>query len=354
MRYVSADHLMEGMVLGKPFYGRTGDLMLREGMVLTTTLVERIRNLRYSGVYIQDKFSEGIDPEDIISEDLRYNAATSVRRLMASTESEELTSVDMDGITQYVNRILEQIMSTKNAIINLVDLKEFDLYTYQHSVNVCVLCCVIGYAYGIPRKQLLSLAMASILHDIGKMFVDKKILDKPGKLSPEEFTIIKKHSRLGYECLEKCGISGSVTDAILMHHERFDGTGYPLGKKGDEVPIFAQIISIADVFDAITSKRSYHEAIVPSEAYEYILGNAGRHFAPKIVDVFTQKIAPFPLGVSVQLSNGLEGVVYKNHEGNLTRPVVKLFPLPGQKGDQFLDLKNDKHALGLTIKKILI
>ena len=239
-------------------------------------------------------------------------------------------------------------------MVNLVNIKSFDLYTYQHSVNVCVLCVLIGVALCIPRNEMRDLALAAVLHDIGKVFINKEILNKPGKLTPEEFEVIKNHTQLGYDFINKKNIlSASVYIPVLMHHERYDGTGYLSGQKGEAIPLFSQIISVSDVYDAITSDRPYHEAILPSEAYEYILGNAGRHFSPKIVDVFVKKIAPFPEGYNVQLSNGMAGIVYKNYEDCLARPLIKLHRLPGQQEDRFVDLKNDKNALDIIIQKIL-
>jgi len=139
----------------------------------------------------------------------------------------------------------------------------------------------------------------------------------------------------------------------LHHHERFDGGGYPLKKKGKDIMIYSQIIAVADVYDALTSKRPYRDPILPSEAYEYVMGNSGQAFNPEIVNVFIKKIAPYPVGVQVELSNGLTGIVFHNHENAMMRPLIKLIPLPGQAKENYLDLnKADFH--NITIQKVLI
>jgi HD-GYP domain-containing protein (c-di-GMP phosphodiesterase class II) len=157
----------------------------------------------------------------------------------------------------------------------------------------------------------------------------------------------------GFNILRKKGVfPGVVLAAILQHHERFDGSGYVYGKQGRDIQLFAQLISVVDVYDAITSKRPYHEPILPSEAYEYIMGNAGRAFSMEIVDAFTKKVAPFPLGVQVQLSNGEVGIVCKNHSDFLMRPLIRLHPLPGSSENRYLDLKHDSAAYNVTIQKV--
>jgi HD-GYP domain-containing protein (c-di-GMP phosphodiesterase class II) len=356
MRYVSVSHLKEGMIIGKPFYGSMNELLLQKGVALSEAFISRIKEMQYSGLYIQDKLSEDIEVKDIISDDLRRNITTEVRRLMTGLDSAGAKDFGerMEQIAALLGELIDEIIASDSQIVDIHDLKVFDLYTYQHSVNVCVLCCVIGTVLQLNRRKLYNLGMAALLHDIGKMFVDKDILNKPGKLTHDEFEIMKQHSILGYQCLKgKAHLPGMVTVPILQHHEKYNGLGYPDGLKGSEISLFAQIISVADVYDAITSKRPYHDAILPSEAYEFIMGNAGISFAPEVVDVFTKNIAPFPLGAHVQLSNGLTGIVYKNYDKCLTRPLIKLEPQPDAPNGGFVDLQTDPKVLNLTIQRVL-
>jgi HD-GYP domain-containing protein (c-di-GMP phosphodiesterase class II) len=343
------------MTVGKPFFGRLCGAMLQKGFVLTQTAIDRISESQYSGLYIEDELSRDIVIDELVSGDLRSNVTKAVRRLITNVEisNDNCFSSDMRKLSKLLNSLIDEIMASDVAAINIMDVKEFDLYTYQHSVNVCVLSCAIGVVCNIPRDELFNLALAAILHDIGKTMIDKAILNKPGKLTAEEFETVKRHPLDGYNILKRKGaFPGSVLAAILQHHEKYDGSGYVYGKRGREIQLFAQIISVVDVYDAITSKRPYHDPILPSEAYEYILGNAGRAFSMEIVEAFTKKIAPFPLGAQVRLSNGETGIVCKNHSDLLTRPLIRLGPLPGSGECRYIDLKNDVSAYNVTIQKV--
>jgi HD-GYP domain-containing protein (c-di-GMP phosphodiesterase class II) len=355
MRYVTTERLSPGMTVAKPFFGRLGGAMLQKGFVLTKRSIDRIVENQYSGLYIEDDISKGIEIDEMVSGDLRSNVTKAVRRLITNVEMnrEICFNSDMRRLSKLLNSLVDEIMASDVAVVSVMDVKEFDLYTYQHSVNVCVLSCVIGLVYNIPREDMYNLALAAILHDVGKILIDKAILNKPGKLTAEEFEKVKKHPIDGYNILKRRGVfPGAVLAAILQHHEKYDGSGYIEGKRGRDIQLFAQIISVVDVYDAITSKRPYHEPILPSEAYEYIMGNAGRAFSMEIVDAFTKKGAPFPLGVQVQLSNGEIGIVCKNHSDYLMRPLIRLHPRPGSTGSRYLDLKNDSSAYNVTIQKV--
>jgi HD-GYP domain-containing protein (c-di-GMP phosphodiesterase class II) len=356
MRFVSIEHLAEGMILGKPFYGHTGNLLIQSGVALTEAVIHKLRIMGYMGLYIEDAFSEGLEIENVISYETRRKAAKSVRRLMTSavTEKSSVFQDTMNDILNILNQIIDEIMDSNSSIINIIDMKDFDSYTYQHSINVCVLTCVIGMGYNLPRDQLYKLAASAILHDIGKMFIDRELLKKPGALTPEEYEIMKTHSTVGVQRLKLRDILPSaVISPILQHHEKYNGNGYPFGTEGKSIPLHAQIISIVDVYDAITTRRPYRNPIPASEAYEYILGNSGLAFCPELVEVFAKKIAPFPLGVQVLLSNGQKGIVYKNYEDNLIRPLIKLEPTPEHPGERYIDLKNDTDSYNITVEKVL-
>jgi HD-GYP domain-containing protein (c-di-GMP phosphodiesterase class II) len=356
MRYVALRQLTKGMILAKPLYNQMGNTLLREGSPITDNIIKKLESMNYPGLYINDALSEGIEVKDVISDDIRRNASLAVGRLLNNLEMGNTATIEQElsQIKGLLNQIIEEVMSDPSAIVNLIDLKEFDSYTHQHSVNVCVLSCIIGAMHRLSPEEMYDLALAGILHDIGKIYIDKKILHKPDKLDPEEFEIIKTHSSRGSDLIfDKCHFSPSVSTSILHHHERFDGNGYPLKKKADEIILYAQIISIADVYDALTSKRPYREPSLPSEAYEYVMGNSGQAFNPAFVDIFVRKIAPYPVGMQVVLSNGWTGIVFKNNEHNLMRPVIRLELLPGQSNPINIDL-NDAASNSITIQKVLI
>jgi len=345
------------MILGKAFYGNLGSFLLKKHAVLTDSLVRRIRNLGYSGLYIAEDFSDGIEPDFLVSDDLKSSTASAVRTFMSVIEtnssSDSALIKSADDIMGLVRTLVDEILGSNNAVVNIIDLKSYDLYTYQHSVNVAVLSGVIGAAMSIPKNQIIDLVSSAIFHDIGKMFVSKEVLNKPGALNKQEIAEIQNHPALGAIFLrDRLSFNPAIYTPVERHHERYDGLGYPQGISGDGIGLHAQVIAMTDAFDAITSKRPYHDAIMPHEGCEYIMGNAGRHFDPKAVDVFFRTVAPFPVGVSVRLSNGLEGIVYKNYPNFPMRPIIKIRPAKGEKA-RYLNLCNDPNALNVTIQKIL-
>jgi len=358
MRFVSVDYLTEGMILGKPFYGNLGQFFLRKHAVLTEGLIKQIRFLGYTGLYIADDFSDGIEPEDVVSDELKTSTASAIRMFMsniqsAPTSDSAVITRNVEQIMGLVKSIVDEIISSKQTVINIIDLKSYDFYTYQHSVNVSVLSGVLGSAMKMTRDELMDLTQAAIFHDIGKMFISKEVLDKPAPFTPQEFAEMKRHSALGAEYMrDKLHFKPYVYLGVGQHHERHDGSGYPLGMTGDLINPIAKIIAMTDTYDAITSKRPYHDAIMPHEGCEYIMGNAGSHFDPDAVDVFFRTVAPFPVGVNVKLSNGLEGIVAKNYNSFPMRPMIKLKAAPGAKS-RYLDLRSDPGALSITIVKLL-
>jgi len=357
MRFVSVDNLKAGMIAGKPLFGDSGHILIQAGTTITEGFINKLKAMMYNGLYIDDAFSEGIEIESVVSHETRKRTAVLMHHLRGSAMkgNSNFFQSNMREITNVLNQMIDEIVKSSNSLVNIIDMKDFDSYTYQHSVNVCVLSCVIGLEYDMPRTRLNNLAIAAILHDIGKIFIDIDIINKPGKLTEEEMDIMKTHSSIGIEKLSlNKFLQYSVTSAILQHHERYDGSGYPFGKKGEEIPTEAQIIAMADVYDAITSKRAYALPIAPPKAYEYITGNSGIAFNPELIEIFARKIAPFPLGIQVRLSNGLTGIVCRNYEDNLLRPLIKLMPARENEEPRFLDMKNDTDSYNIIIENIVM
>ncbi|MDP4145731.1 MAG: HD-GYP domain-containing protein [Bacillota bacterium] len=326
MRYVPLSFIQEGMILGKTLYGSMGEVLLRKGTPILKLYVRRMEKLGYTGVYIQDELSQDIEVQDVINEDLRMQTIKTVKNFMhLSTESSKGVQEAFSDIENLIGSIIEDISNNKDLIVNLIDLKVASNYTFYHSVNVSVLSIVMGVALNLPPKDLYYLGLASLLHDIGKIFTPKEILDKPGTLTKEEFEIIQQHAQNGYTYIkEKFTTHAKTYVGILQHHERFDGTGYPEGKKGKDISLFGRIIAITDVYDALTSDRTYRKGVLPSEGMEYIMGAGGTLFDPDLVKVFVSKIAPYPVGTCVQLSNGLVGIVAENNFSYFLRPKVKI------------------------------
>lgn len=354
MRYIPTLCLHEGMVLAKSLYGKDGSLLLQAGQPLKYSYLSRIARNGFQGVYIYDQLSKEIEIKTVIDDELRNSAVKVVRDLYVQTMTTGITQNATAQVKKVVGDIVEEIIENKDVMVNMIDLKSYDNYTYYHSVNVGVLSIVVGVAAGMDHTELYQLGLGALLHDIGKVFIDKKIIDKAGPLTPEEFAQVKRHPKIGYEYLLKAYLDLPVTAlmGILQHHERMDGSGYPDGLSADDISPFGRIIAIADVFDAMTSDRPYRPAMMPSEVMEYLMGGAGTLFDPDLIYLFTRKVAAFPLGTCVRLSNGLTGIVVENYEDCCLRPKVKVLSRVGN-SPSYLDLKNDRSLANLTIMGVV-
>ncbi|MDL2289639.1 HD-GYP domain-containing protein [Clostridia bacterium OttesenSCG-928-F22] len=309
----------------------------------------------YQGIYVDDNISKDIQIVTMISDELKYRAKKEIGSLFVSVEtnSSQKIAKSIETLEDVVSNIVDDIFRKRNIMVNVVDIRAYDDYTLSHSINVSVLSIIIGTVLGMSRSTLNELAMSALVHDIGKIFINKKLVSKADKLTFDEFEELKKHSHLGYDyLLPNALFSEDVKQGVLMHHEKFDGTGYPHGAKGEEIPLFARIISVADVYDALTSDRPYRRALLPSDAMEYIMSGYGTMFDPAIVNTFIRKVAPYPIGTCVRLNNGVTGIVVKNYENFFLRPKVKIIE-DGKPTPKMIDLAHDVSALNITIQEVI-
>lgn len=347
MRFVDSDTIRDGMELAKTIYGKNGEVMLRKGTIIKELFIRRLKQLGYPGIYINDSFSENIIIEEIISEELRQKATFTIKKIFNTIESSPSSVKSLNAnvavLKSIVDEIMSQIVSTDIALINIRDLKNFDDYTYYHSVNVAVLSIVIGKALGLKEEQLRELGMSAILHDVGKIFVGSEIINKPELLTNEEYEKVKEHSKEGYKYLkDDFNVPSKVYVSILQHHENYDGKGYPQGISKEQIYLYARIITVADVYDALTSERPYKKAETPNKALEYILQNEGKKFDPQVVKVVAEKFAPFPVGTFVKLSNGMMGIVTENFTNTCLKPRIKIFWQDGKPVTQVeINLRDD-------------
>lgn len=355
MRYVPTHCISTGMVLGDNLYNNNGDLMLSSGTVITEEYANAIERRRYNGVYIDDDISKDIEIINIINDKVRAQAVKSIKDMFIQIEKGNIgVKPDVKKIQLQIEAIVDEIFANRQLMVNMIDMKAFDDYTYYHSVNVAVLSIVLGVALELNRKELCDLGFAALLHDIGKVFVNKKILNKREKLTPIEFEEIKTHSLLGCNHLKnKYHIPDASFLGILHHHEKYNGGGYPNNLKGTDISLYGRIISLADVYDALTSDRPYRKALLPSDAIEYIMGSTFTLFDPDVVEVFVKRIAAYPIGTCVRLSNGLSGIVTQNYENLCMRPRIRIFKDHDREVDSYeIDLSDFK-SLNITVVDIV-
>lgn len=355
MRFIATRNLRPGDRLAADLVVSRNVVLLRKERPLSQGMIGKIGNLGYQGLYINDELSDGLEISDLISPDLRLKTKQELQLLFFSVENNYTTNAKkhIKAIKSLARTIVEEILHNKQTMINIIDLRNFDDYTYSHCLNVTVISVVLGIALGLSKDTIYELSIGGLIHDTGKMFVPKEILNKPDKLTPEEFEEIKKHSELGYRyLLNSADIPENSKIATLQHHEQFNGKGYPSGISGESITQFARIISVADVYDALTSDRPYRKAMLPSDAIEYIMGGYGTMFDPQIVDALTKRVAPYPVGTCVKLSTGEVGIVIKNYETTSMRPLVQLIE-DGKLTSTQIDLTHDRSSLSITVQEIV-
>ncbi len=339
MRLVPIECIRENSLLGKNIYTSDGQCLLRVGVLLTDALLTKIKEFKIFSLYIIDEYSSA-EIEDVIKPQLRQKSIAVIKETfcdierVASIHKFEKRSMSdytkqeqiyFNSINEIAEELLENVLENRNVLISLVDIKSMDNYTYSHCVNVAVISIVLGISLNLSNKDLNYLCIGALIHDIGKAFIPKEILQKPGKLTLEEFEVIKKHSRYGYNFLGRFfNLSSHIKLIVIQHHERFDGLGYPNGIIGKDISYLARIVSIADVYDALTSDRPYKRAMCPSDALEYLMSNANTLFDYDMISVFCKIVIPFPQGTIVSLSNGDTGIVEKTLPNFPLRPIVKI------------------------------
>lgn len=198
MRFVPASCLRVGMQVAKTLYGINSEKLLAEGIILNKKYIDSIRRLSFPGVYINDDLSKDIEIINTINDELRIETMNGVKKIFVETKEYKDPRERTEDISKQVDSIVDELLANKNMMVNMIDLKCFDNYTYLHSVNVAVLTIVTGIAMNLDRYTLSRLGLSAILHDIGKVFINKRIINKPGVLTAEEFEEMKKHSLLGY------------------------------------------------------------------------------------------------------------------------------------------------------------
>ena len=333
MRKIPIEYAKEGDILGRTLYNNLGNMLLREGIKLNFNIIGKLKSIGCLSIYIKDRYTDEIIEETIkpktmsrihsLQENLKnividYNSTGKV-------DSKKLNE-NVKNVDEIINEIINDVLNNNNILENLVSISIYDDYTMNHSLNVMMLSTVIARDKNLNMREIKNLAMGCIFHDIGKTFIPIEIINKPSKLTNEEFETIKTHSEKGYEFLKNyTDLPVSSINISLCHHEREDGSGYPSKLLGSEIHLFSKIASICDVFDALTSDRSYRRAIPVNEAMEYLFSSGGDEFSIDTIKSFARSINVFPKDTLVCLSDGREGVIFEANDEIHSRPIIKIF-----------------------------
>ncbi len=264
--------------------------------------------------------------------------------------------VDLHVSEGFIETIIDSIMRSDDALVSITKLKAFDEYTYTHSLNVSVLSVAFGKALGLKGGMLNRLGMAGMFHDLGKQRIPSKVLNKPGKLTDEEFAVIKSHPERGLAlCLAAQFKDQAILRGIMEHHEKYNGNGYPKRLSGDSIHHFARIIAIADVYDALTSERVYKKGMLPNKALSIMYNMRGEDFFPGLVERFIKQVGIYPVGSLVRLSDHSHGVVVTaNPAAPLTPLITVAFDARMRpRAQELLDLQHEKAQHGPQARTII-
>ncbi len=338
-------HLIPGIRLSRSVYGQKGQLLLRNGVKLTSSYITSLKRHNVLAVMVESLSGyDDVEAENILEESTRIHAMASMRNWLGKNRRQK----EFTDVIESVRSIVEEILSGKIPSYGLAEISASDIYTFAHSIDVCALSIYMGIKYGFRKDSLLKLGIGSILHDLGKVKVLPEILNNPGKLTEEEFKVIRNHPVWGYNMLMEYlanRLSESSLEIVLNHHERYDGNGYPNGLKGDDISDMASICALADVYSALTADRVYRDAFPLNEAYEIIMASGGTAFKFDIVKLFAAYVCPFPSDTLVLLSTGKVGCVLSTNHNLPFRPIIKVLDT-----NEILDLASE---LSVVISRIL-
>lgn len=324
MRRVSIDDLETGAKLAKSIYAADQRMLLCQGTRLTDSFIERLKQLGYGSIYIDDGLIDDVVVDELITEKTRLQALKCVRD--ATEALQHNGEFNVASMKQTVGNLIDDLIGNRHLMLNLNDIQSFDEYTFDHSVNVTVVSLLIGMHLYYPIDKLRDLGLGVLLHDLGKTMVPYEILNKPGKLTDEEFSVVKQHTWQGFELLRRNPeIKITCAHVALQHHERVDGSGYPRNLAQADILEFARISAVADVFDALSNDRCYRKKMPTHKVCQILKEGSGTHFDQDILEKFIDKVALYPKGTKILLNDGSSGFVIKQNNMVPERPMVRIF-----------------------------
>jgi putative nucleotidyltransferase with HDIG domain len=333
MQKIFIDGVAPGAIIAEDVYGMDGVLLVKRGTMFREQYITRFREAGIQEIFIEPdgslspetvkKIHRSLNIQDVIHEKTRIHAQAQIKKTMMRFRS--VSNGDIYKIGKIVENMIEQLLEQRDFVFALSQLRSVDDYTYQHSVNVGVLSMVIGIELGFKKSELKNLGMGAMLHDIGKIMVPESILKKPSKLTLEEFMEAKKHAQYGYDILSQTDMPEEAALIALYHHEKYNGTGYLEGLKGTEIPIFARIAAVADVYDAMSNDRVYQKKSSPDKVFREITHLGDLHFDAQVMEAFAKHISIYPTGTGVILNSGHRGIVLHQNKLYPESPKIRVF-----------------------------
>ena len=356
MKRIRIQDLEPGMIAATDVYNRQDQLVLSAGTVLTEKIINRLSI--YNIYFVRIKEIEKVEEAEVgqsYAEKVRNSEAfkefhqefDETVELMQSVISDFASNeVTMDAVNQVVDEAIIMI-DADHKEFNVFDIvhnmRQSSDITYAPSINVAMICHTIAKWVGMSEEEATMAFTCGILHDIGKLRIPDEIINKTEKLTKEEFDLLKTHPIEGYNMLKELPIDKHIKNAALMHHERSDGSGYPIGMKGNDIDKFARIVAIADVYEAATAPRVYRKGLSPFEVFELFEKEGIQKYDTHMIMTFMEKLADTYMLNRVRLSNDMIGKIVFINKQAVSRPVVKC-------GETFIDLSKETD---ITIAEII-
>ena len=347
---IPVEDLYPGLVVAEPFFDSNGVVVIGEGIILSSKTISKLnekypaKSMSVLDEYLDEIFmSKENKKQKIIDAEIKLgNVSNGIKSIMNDIERKKRPSIKL--VAGMSVQLMESFKDYNLALEGILRERPVDEYTQRHCVNVAILSIMLGRWLLLSDSEILLLAQSALLHDIGKVKINSNILNKPSKLSPIEFEAIKKHSIIGYSIAKEIpNIDTSVPLGKLMHHEKIDRSGYPLGLSNDKIHLFGKIIAIADIFDAMTSTRPYHSRQSPFSVLEMMQHEFWGKIDTLCLSTFVKNMSMYYEGEIVRLSNGKLGQIVKMNPSRLSAPLVMV-------GEDFIDLSVENY---ITVSELV-
>lgn len=351
MRLISIDALKVGMVIGRTIWNEAGHPLLQHGVAVSPAIITRLKQLNIKYLYIDDALTKGIDIQETVPTHVRKKVVSNITQSFQQIRKMDVkkASYVLDKQTKLLNflvdDLLDAILNSEEVLTILSDAYLYDEYIYQHSFQVTMYALAIGRELGYNANELRMIGLGAMLHDIGKMMISTEVLQKPGRLSDEEFEEVKQHARFGFDILRSLhSISLIVAHCAFQHHERLDGSGYPRGLVDFEIHPYAKVIAVADVFDAMTTTRVYRTKMLPAKALQIIDNGKGTLYDIKVVEALKRTVVHYPNGVIIRLSDNRRGVISRQNTLTPALPWIRIFEENNQVLPATYELNLQEHS----------
>jgi len=332
MRLIATTQCQPGEILGKTIYLDNGTVLVGEGVTLTQRMIDRLIHMNVTSMYIQDPLTADIEVEEVVSEQTRREAMGLINETFRKLQEDPKKFRNSFSNIQFgkqfravMSTVIDELKRNRSAMNLLGSATAADTYIFAHSFNVALYTTALALKAGYNEKELMDIGVGAMLHDIGKMALPMEVLNKPGRLTDEEYAIIQQHTVYGFDLIrQQDGISLLSAHCAFQHHERLDGTGYPRKLSGEQIHPYARLLSVCDVYDALTSHRVYRSPMLPHEAMEILYAGVNKVFFQNAVELMRDTIALYPIGLTVTLNTGETGVVVDYNQGYPSRPIVRI------------------------------